>query len=85
MKRASPSSWISAVPRVGLPAAGFQRQECFERGRDLFGCARDVETDRAMLGQAMALAAQFFELLGAQRLAQHGVGIARRIEAGAQM
>ena len=47
--------------------------------------ARDVEPDGAVLGQPMALAAQFLQLLGAQRLAQQFVGIARGVEAGAEL
>ena len=47
--------------------------------------ARDVETDGAVLGQPMALAAQFLQFLGAQRVAQQFVGIARGVEAGAEL
>ena len=38
-----------------------------------------------MLGKPVALAAQFFQLLCAERIAQQFVGVARRVEAGAHM
>ena len=68
---------------LAFPAAGFERQECLDRGRDLFRRSRHLEMHGAVLGQPMALAAQFLQLLGAQRVAQQRIGIARRIEAGA--
>ena len=38
-----------------------------------------------MLGEPIALAAQFLQLLGAQRVMQQFIGIARRVKAGADM
>ena len=70
---------------LALPAAGLQPQEDLERGSDFLARARNVETHGAMLGQPMALAAQFLQLLGAQRVAQQFVGIARGVEAGAEL
>ncbi len=42
---------------LGFPARGFQGQEYFDRGRDLLWRARYLETDFAVLGQPVALAA----------------------------
>ena len=61
---------------LALPAAGFQHQECFDRGSDFRGRARHLEIDGAVFGKAVALAAQFFQLLRAQRIAQHVIGVA---------
>ena len=47
--------------------------------------ARHLETDFAVFGQPVALAAQFLQFLRTQRLAQQFIGVARRIEAGAEM
>ena len=62
-KAASPSSCTSAVPRLAFPAAGFQRQEHLDRGCDVRGRARHLETDLAVLGQPVALAAQLLQFL----------------------
>ncbi len=70
---------------LSLPAAGLQSQEVLERGGDFLACARDVEPDGAMLGQTVALAAQLLQLLGPQRIAQQFVGVARGVEAGAEL
>ena len=70
---------------LGLPAGGFQFKEDFRRGGDFVRRARNVKTHRAMLGEAVALAAQFFQFLGAERLAQQFIGILPRVERGAQM
>src|SRR5665647_3828085 len=43
---------------LSLPAPGFQLQKHLERGGDLLAGPRNVETDGAMFGQPMALAAQ---------------------------
>ena len=82
-KLASPSCCTSAVPRLAFPAAGFERQECLDRASDVFGCPRDIEMHGAVLGQAMALAAQFLQFLRAQCVTQQLIGIACRIETGA--
>ena len=49
------------------------------------GVRATSKRDGAVLGQPMALPAQLLQLLGAERVAQQFVGIAGRIEAGAQM
>ena len=69
----------------GFPAGGFQFKEDFRRRRDFVRRARNVKTNRAVLGEAVALAAQFLQLLGAERLAQQFIGILPRIERSAQM
>ena len=70
---------------LAFPAGGFQRQEYLERGGDLVRRARHLETDFAVFGEAVALAAQFLELLRSERVAQQFFGVARGIEAGAEM
>ena len=70
---------------LAFPAGGFQRQEYLDRGCDLPRGARHLETDLAVLGQPVALAAQFLEFLRAQRVAQQFFGVARGVEAGAEM
>ena len=72
-------------PALRLPAAGLEVEEYLERGCDVCGRTRHIEMDGAVLGQAMALAAQFLEFLGSQRVAQQFIGIPRRIETGADM
>ena len=49
------------------------------------GVRATSKCDRAMFGEAIALAAQFFQFLRAQRLAQQFVGVAGSVEAGAHM
>ena len=66
-----------------LPATGLQGQECLQRACHFRGRARDVETDGAMLGEAVALAAQLLQFLCAQRFMQQFIGVTGRIEAGA--
>ena len=73
------------MPRLALPAAGLQHQERFDRGGHFGRRARHVEVDGAVFGEAIALAAQFFQLLRAERLAQHFIGVAGSVEAGADM
>ena len=65
------------------PSRGFQGEKNLKGGRDVCGRARRVEMDLAMLGKAMALAAQFLQFPGAEGVEQQGVGVARRIQAGA--
>ena len=68
-----------------LPAAGFQRQKNLNRAGDLVGRAGDRKPHRAVLGEAVALAPQLLQLLGAERVAQHFIGLAPGIKTGAQM
>ena len=68
-----------------FPAGGFQRQEYLDRGGDLLRGARHLETDFSVFGQPVALAAQLLQFLRSERIAQHFIGVARRIEAGAEM
>jgi len=70
---------------LGLPAAGFQIKETLECGCDVVGRARHVEAYGAVLGEALTLAAQFLQFLGAQCIAEQFIGIARRFEAGADV
>ncbi len=70
---------------LAFPAAGLELQECFERRPDLVGLARDLEGDRPVLFEAMALATQLLELFGAERLMQQRFTILRRVEAGADV
>src|ERR1700726_1356256 len=46
---------------LALPAARLQCHEGLDRGCDLVGRARHVETDSAVFGKAMALPAQLFQ------------------------
>ena len=55
---------------LALPAAGFELQECFERGPTSSGLRATSKRDGAVLCEAMALPAQLLELLGAERLVQ---------------
>src|SRR5258708_33510042 len=68
-----------------LPAAGFEVEEYLDRRSDLFSRARHIEMNVAMLGKPVALAAQFLQFLRAQGVTQQFIGIARRVEAGADM
>ena len=70
---------------LALPAAGFQLQEGLERRGDIAWLAGDVELDGAVLGEAVALAAQLLQFLGAERFLQQFVGIAGGVETGADM
>ena len=45
--------------------------------------ASNLETDGAVFGEPMALPAQFFQFLRAQRVAQQFLGLAAGVEAGA--
>ena len=47
--------------------------------------ARHLEGDGAVVGEPVALAAQLLQLLGSERLMQQRVGIARHVEAGADV
>ena len=85
IKRASPSFWISAVPRRPFQPLASSARKFLDRGGDFFRRARDVETDSALLGETMALAAQLLQFLGPQRIPQQFIGIARGVEAGAGM
>ena len=68
---------------LAFPATGLELQECFERRPDLVGLARDREGDGPVLFEAMALATQLLEFLGAERAMQQRFTILRRVEAGA--
>ena len=70
---------------LGFPAAGLEGEESLDGWRNVFGCARHIETDGAVLGQPVALAAQFFQLLRPQCVTQQFIGILRCVEAGASM
>src|SRR3569832_1504018 len=70
---------------LALPAAGLERKKDLNRTADFLDAARDAKSHGAVLGKPVALAAQFFQLFGAQRVAQHVVGAAPGVEAGAQM
>ena len=85
MKAASPSCWLSAVPRWPFQPLASSVRNVSTAAAIVSGRARHVEADFAVFGQTVALAAQFLQLLRAQRLAQQFVGVARRIEAGADM
>ena len=85
MKAASPSSCASAVPRLAFQPLASSARKVSSARRDIAGRARHLEMDLAMLGQAVALAAQLLQLLCAERIAQQFIGVARRVEAGAHM
>ena len=65
---------------LGFPAAGFQFEENLRGRGNFIRRARDVKTDLAMFGEAVALPAQLLQLLGAERLAQQFVGVVPRVE-----
>ena len=54
---------------LSFPAARFEREKRFGRCGDVCRRLRDLEADRAVFGQPMALAAQLFQLLAAERVA----------------
>ena len=85
MKLASPSSCISAVPRSPFQPLASSARNISIAAATSSGVRATSKRDRAVLGQPMALAAQFLQLLGAQRVAQQRVGIARRVETGAEV
>ena len=68
-----------------FPAAGFQREERFERRHDIARRMRDLKRDVALLGEAVTLPAQLFQLLDAERVAQQVVRVLRRVEAGSRV
>jgi len=72
---------INAVPRLAfqplLQVAGDVSTAGCER---LPACARTSKLMAPCSAQPVALAAQFFQLLRTQRLVQHLLGIARRVE-----
>ena len=78
-----------ALPKRGaaftLPATGFQREKNLNRLGDLLGRAGDRKPHLTMLGEAVALAPQLLQLLGAERVTQDVVGFAPGIKTGAQM
>ena len=85
MKAASPSSCPSAVPRLPFQPLASSVRKVSSAACNFIRRSRDVETNGAMLGQAVALAAQLFQFLGAERLVQQFVGVAGRVETGAHM
>src|SRR5260370_16809095 len=58
---------------LGLPAAGFEVEEYLKRGCDVCGRTRHIETDGAVLGEAMALAAQLLQFLGSPPATPHSL------------
>ncbi|MDB5486148.1 MAG: hypothetical protein JWR29_2052 [Tardiphaga sp.] len=69
----------------GFPSAGFEIKKQIEGRGDLVWTAHHLERDLAMLGEAIAQAAQVFQFLRAECVAQDILGVARGIEAGAVM
>jgi hypothetical protein len=70
---------------AGFPAAGFESQKYLDRGCDFRRRARHIETDGAVLGQPMALAAQFLQFLGTERITQQFFGIAGGVKTGSRV
>ena len=85
MKAASPSSWISAVPRLPFQPLASSRRKVSSAAATSSRVRATSKRDSAMLGQPVALAAQLLQLLGPQRVAQQFVGVARGVEAGAEL
>ena len=79
------SSWISAVPRLPFQPLASSRRNVSSAAATSSRVRATSKRDSAMLGQPVALAAQFLQFLGAERVAQQFVGIARGVEAGAEM
>ena len=89
-RRAADETGIAVVLQqrgtaLGFPAGGFEAEESLEGRCDVFGLARHIETDGAVLRQPVALATQFLQFLGAQGVTQQLVGIAGRVEGGANV
>ena len=82
---ASPSCWLSAVPRWPFQPLASSIRNVSTAAGDFGRRPRHVELDSTMFGEAIALTAQFFQFLRAQRLAQHLVGVASGVKAGADM
>ena len=73
------------MPRLAFQPLASSCQEYLDRGGDVMRRAGHLEADFAVLGQPVALTAQFFQLLRPERLAQQFLGVARRVEAGADV
>ena len=74
---------VSAVPRSAFQPLASSCEEDVDHARDVRRRLRDGEADRAVLGEAVVLPPQLLQLLGAERVAQQFVRVARRIETGA--